>query len=381
MTKLRHWTTLILAPLWRWRWLLLFCLLFTIGYSVFSSAEVRSCFDDDALATSILNLKTANFGHGWPFIFEQRWGDDQDSLETWLIWSNVQKFAVVPLLLNLAIAIGLSLAATYFVAWRYAGSQRWQFRLAELLVVTFFVAGLFGVARRLESNFQHDERYLADQTTWHWSVTRQGPPTWYLRPFCDLRLVSEEAAYGLVVRDSGPPVPIMKRLRVMNHGEFNQIMIQAAQHGEGILGRVTILSISSGPLDDDGVAAILDWAPDCSELKLAGDDLFTDKAVAEITERMPRMRSLTLGSPYLTKQALQSLSGMTQLEMLDVNECADSVSPEDLQTLGGCSRLADLAVPFDLFKKSYSKSITTPSNRNINLSPSLNKLGVEPPWP
>lgn len=368
VSTLRSWTSLILGPLWRWKWLFLLCVVITGGYAIFSGVALRYPFGGNGFPRGLL-MQKANYGHGWPFIFAQRFVMPTDTLGAWKIWSDVHTFALASLLWNLAIAIAVSLTATCLVAWRFSGLRRWQFRLGELLVATFLIAGLFGVARRLESDFQQDERYLTSQTISYWAAIRFGPPTWYVRPFCDLHLVSAEAVDGRALYDFGAP------------DDFNQRIIQAVERGEKIRGRVSLLQITSNSLDDAGVAAIAAWAPRCEELELVGDNRFTDKAIVQIAQQLPKLRRLTLGSPNLTLESLPSLSRMPRLQFLTIHACSDAVSPAALNAIDGVTPLTRLEIPAHLYDQTGRKLITNTSGKSIYITPTLESLFGKQPSP
>ncbi|PQO47965.1 hypothetical protein [Blastopirellula marina] len=367
MTKLRHWTTLFLAPLWRWKWLFLACLLVSVSYGLGSVAVELLEFNFFAASVSASGSTPSTpviLRQGWPLVYLERAADREFAFRCWPIWRDVQSLHADRLALNLAVALGLSLALTYLVAWRLA---RWQFRLGDVLVATLLLGGVLGHSLHVEANYQADNSDLERLTRHHFDSDQSLiSPRWYLRPYRDLGLLSDRAAIPFDVEcyaDCGWDEVKCRKLNA------NRLLIREASNGRRLRSPLFELSITDMSLTDRGVAAMVRWAPSCEKLKLFPSDSFSDQSTALIAAAWPRLKEARLGSPQLTTASLQSLSQLRLAEKLAICDCSREVKPDDLQILARLPNLKLLGLPQVLFDQLTPEQQAEWKRRGVILHP------------
>ncbi|PQO47964.1 hypothetical protein [Blastopirellula marina] len=393
MNQLRQWTWLILAPLWRWKWLLLVCLLITLGYGLLSHGSISSSLPPTYPSSSYFSAlpsfypssypsaSLADYTHGWPYEYERRTFVDSKFPQPWRIWTNVTNFEFRKLLANLAIAIGVSLAFTYLVAWRVSQASRWQFRIGDLLALTVVIAAPLGLARYLDSNFRADQEYARsiDADGWRFRVDRNS--LWYARPLRDLGMVSDEASRLISISYSAPtgpntsyPTPAQadpKRAAAW--------LIAHADRGERIRQPIGTIDLERSVLNDRSIAALARWAPTSEELLVGGEAEFTDQATATIVAAWPRLTRLVLHSPQLTAASLRSITALSQLRDLELFEYSPHITPADLELLADMPNLHTLMVPHSLYVQITPQQHAAWEARSVNVRDAQPWLGEETP--
>lgn len=332
---LGKWIGIAISPLWRWKWLLLVCLLVTVGYALWSvvKANPNSFFTSDFIIT-----------HGWPFEYQVRTIDDNTGWRRWSIWSDITDFSPGAFFVNLSIAVGISVTLTYLAAWRF---QRRQFRLMDLLAATGVVGAILGYVLFVENRFQADQRLLGK--VWN-NYLESGPnrrtADWRLRPFRDLGIISSDALYPTYIDcyiDCG--------LEPARNPSANQVLIREANLGRQLRHPICSIRIEDESLTDAGIAALAQWAPTCEMLELHPDPALSDNATATIANAWPALKELKFGSPLLGQQSLDSLANLRQLERLALCDVSRELTPEDLHRLDRLPNLRLLGLPGFLFSQ------------------------------
>lgn len=343
MKSARQWLATLFTPLWRWKWLLLGCLIVSVSYGLCSVADELlqfNFFGGNFTASGSPPSSPILIQQGWPLVYLQRTSDQDVAYRCWPIWRDVQSLHADRLALNLAVALGVSLALTYLAAWRL---DRWQFRLGDVLVATLLLGGVLGHSLHVEANYQADKSDLERLTRHHFDSDQfLASPRWYLRPYRDLGLLSDGAAIPFDVEcyaDCGWDEVKCRKLNA------NRLLIREVSNGRRLRRPLYELSITDMSLTDRGVAALVRWAPSCEKLKLFPSDSFSDQSTALIAAAWPRLKEARLGSPQLTTASLQSLSQLRQAEKLAICDCSREVKPDDLQILARLPNLKLLGLP------------------------------------
>ncbi|MCC9607414.1 hypothetical protein LOC68_12890 [Blastopirellula sp. JC732] len=336
MTTLRKWMSFALTPLWRWKWLLLLLLGVTIGYALFSRGHeyhYQPWPNPGASWVVPPPPPHTEWGHGWPWKYEEREIPKPQIPQRWAIWSDVARFYWVRLVANLAIAVGLSLAFTYLIAWRLSGSNRWRFGLRDLLAATMMLGVVFGVARHYESAYQADQVYITEIAEQGWRIETQFVPIEHLRPLHDLGLLSDGAAHAVYVRHSRQ-YPSFERAETAR-----MALIRDANQGRRLYHSQLALSTGDIRVDDETIAALAKWAPNCQHLHLGYDGILSDRGVETLVAAWPNLQTLKIGSSFLTAKSLNALSQLSQLRRLDLHNASDAITADDLMQLQSAPQL------------------------------------------
>lgn len=338
----RQWIATLFTPLWRWKWLLLVCLIITGGYGLTSVSQQASEIIFPPLPSGMLGKAFAytRFGHGWPCEYVERRSTDDAWPSRWTIWSGVDSFHWGPLAVNLAVAAAVGVLLTYLVAWRFLRSYRWQFALSDLFALTILSAAFLGFARRLETNYQADQRYLQANASDCWDVQRDDAQMRHLRPLRDLGLLSDGTLYAVSIRHVRPSFTLP-----------NDWLLQEVNRGRCLRHPVASISIDDPSMRDDGIDALTQWAPSCSQVEIYGGPEFTDAGLRHAVTAWPRLQRLECGSPSLSAASLQSLAKLTELEHLLISDCSREVTPADLGCLDELPQLKRLSLPNFLYEQ------------------------------
>ncbi|MCC9607410.1 hypothetical protein LOC68_12910 [Blastopirellula sp. JC732] len=366
MTKLRQWTTFALAPLWRWKWLFLLCLAATLSYNLFAISDETSYNPDQVANLSRLQpCPVARYAsYGWPLHFERRMYSNVFSTSRRAIWTDVIWFSTWRGCVNVAVAIAISLLVTSIVAYRFASWRRWQFGIRDLGVLTIAIALLFAIGRHWESAYQVDRRYLESLQPHGIQVGRDYTESfWFRRPWRDAGLISSDAASPATLYFQLPS----KHRPGSVDPDMNQLLLDAAAQRRQIRHPIRWMSFQDVPLNDAGLAALGQIAPSSDRLHLTPSDDLTDQATATIVRAWPTLIDLKFGSPALTRQTLDTLQELPQLELLAIADCSGDVTPEDLQLLEELPHLRRLGLSESLLERMSPAQLRRWSDRGVEL--------------
>ncbi|PQO47966.1 hypothetical protein [Blastopirellula marina] len=322
MTKLRHWLSLILAPLGRRKWLLLVSL----------------------LATSYYAVKPANgflpgywLAHGWPLQCISR-ESNEFKLSPWIPFTRVTEFHLGPLLFNLTIAAAISLSLVYAWHWHCERNGSWRrFDLKELLLITLLLATGIGLTLRWRSQIAANEKYVEQLQEIGWFPFGRTPiPPWCLQPQYDAGLLGRQAWYHTFSLAWSPEQPDI---------DINRQMIEIVNRGETLPLQVFDLECDDPRLTDEGLAAISRWAPHCESLFFQSQASFSHLGLAEVARNMPRLNRLTLWSENLTDESIAEIGQMKNLTYLVLDDIDQRSHRESLEYLKKLPRLKDLQSP------------------------------------
>jgi len=257
------------------------------------------------------------FEHGWPGVYLRRstvyqgsapeWpesGVPWLSAEAWQFSAEGCDFRPATLALDAAAVLAVLAALGAAVEWRRRRHHRvWQFGLAEILLLTLFIAGLLGwyqhnrlqLEREKELAWYPDAEHNVD--TWvHGSVEYCGP-VWLRR----LAGASNLRAFYRVTEVSlGLPSLDDEQLR------------QRVQE-IGALPYLKSLEICSGQVTDAGLSHLAQL-PHLRELFLATSRV-TNAGLVHL-RGLRRLESLHLSGTAITDDGLKHLSGLTDLRSL-----------------------------------------------------------------
>ncbi|TWT33069.1 hypothetical protein [Blastopirellula retiformator] len=329
MTKLRKWILFALAPLWRCKWLLLVCLLITVGYGAGTFLTVANAsvtvYTPASLGTFI---SYTEIHYGWPLEYEVRQVDSSLPLHRWKLWANVQSFSGLKLAANALVALLTSLLITYATAWRRA-RWGWQFQLKELVALVALIAAVLAYAAHLRSVDLADQRYLADLQKRGWVAKRIHIP-WQRRPFRDLGLISENAAhqYWLTWENRSQGAFIDQALQFEpKSADVNQLLAEQARDPRRLSSRFIAATVNDPQLHGSGVEAFLNWTPSVSYLTLRGDQI-PGSSLAQIGQHCPHVKSLGIDMPLVQGPDLRGLESLHHLESLLIFNCDPDAGPE-----------------------------------------------------
>lgn len=330
------------------KWCLFALLLVTVAYGVGSVADRHA-------RTVYGNLPGDDIRHGWPVecIFRSStdalWAELQGR---WQPFAGIYKVEYGLLLFDLGVAAGLSLLLTHF--WHYHCTRRgqWQFSLKELFVVSIVLSIALGFYVKQRSDFDRETAYLAklEQEDW-WnckttpildsSCHYENSLPWFFRPLRDLGITRDEDwdKFDLgwnAYRRYTAPKNVNNVLKGMAPRPITFSFI------EGIY-------INDPQLNDEGIAALCAWAPDCATLNLYvsrwRESTVTDGGIACIAESMRHLRSFTLNGGSLTDAGVRNIATMKCLENLEVDDPRCTTTNAALPDLLKLPRLDSLRVP------------------------------------
>ncbi|PQO35172.1 hypothetical protein [Blastopirellula marina] len=369
MNRIRQWTWLILAPLWRWKWLFLVCLFITVTYgaATFRSEPNTSFTVYTPAFGPTISYTTVHYG--WPLEYAQREFDDSKPIRVWAFWERGQYSDLRRLAANLGLALLLAGLITHGVAWRFARKPRWQFQLKEVIVLVVVLSAILAYAVRLESVYRQDQQYLADLTKEGFAAGRTEIPA-LRRPLRDVGLISNDAAYQYWLQwnnhSQGELLDQMLQYQPKS-GDVNQLLRQQASGSRRLSNHFVAVTIDDDQLDDAGLAALLAWTPSGRFLNLRGEQL-SPHGLAQIAEQRPNLQILALYVPELDGDALEALAPLDNLESLLISDCDLAAGPAILRLAEQLPSLRYLSVP-ELVVASFSEEeIAALTRRGVSLT-------------
>lgn len=371
MNRIRAWLMLIFAPLWRWKWLLLVLLLITGGYATFAVSDVFVHKLMPATLTSVIvvgpTTPYTEITHGWPLEYETRYVPLPGPPAAWAKGGSLDSFHHWRLVTNLALAIGVSLLLTYLAAWRFTTGQCWQFRLVDLLALTVVIAAVLGWGRRWETNYQVDRAYLDSLAIQGCHATWVGKSIWYLRPLRDLGVVSRESLFPLELDLGAPYDPNSFEAKPFGPEYWEERLLQETSDGRRLRHPVSAITVFGGLRSDEGMDALVRWAPRCERFEFHRKNEFTDRSIQQIVASWPMLTELTLHGPNLTSQSIQSLSSLQRLEKLRIDSYSRELTIADLRPLLESPALREVYVPFFLERQLTKEEKERFADRGIDI--------------
>lgn len=334
MTRIRKCLTLILAPLWRWKWLLLVCLLATSLYACTAPREKKV----QSAPPSVSLVYRFWLSQGWPRQYVHRTSQNDD-LSPWTPQTHIQSFELAPLLSNLALSVLLSLLVVYAWDWHCRQNGKpWRFNLKELLLITLLVACGVGVTVYGRNQFRAGEDYLNSlaATGWQPFETTSIPP-WYLQPQYDCGLLGREKWS----HHTGVLWP-----QVRSAPDINGTVIPMAARGEQLPPYVEEIRVMNSYLTDEGADAICAWAPNCRRIYLFGTSSLSSEGLTQFAKEMPRLELFLLfGDATFSDESVKAISGMKNLRTLTMLDSQHQTSEKSLDHLKSLPNLQTVRLP------------------------------------
>ncbi|MCC9607411.1 hypothetical protein LOC68_12905 [Blastopirellula sp. JC732] len=324
MTKLRQWTTFAFAPLWRWKWL------FLISFLATSYCALTAIRDEPF---------PGYLEQGWPKRYSTRLSEPAEP-SPWLAFTCLEELDLPALVFNLSITLTLSLVIVY--AWhRHCerhGSWR-QFDLKELMLITLLLATGIGMTIHWRSRFLADQQYLHEisDVGWHPHLSQKKTPPWYLQPQYSCGLLGQRnwSHHHCIVWGPVAEVP-----------DINRATKLLVERGDRLPAHVTDLILNDSNLNDDGVAALSQWAPNCRELRIDSTTSISTAGFRQIRERMHRLELLLVnGDDKLSDECIQEIGKMRSLKFLVIVDTQEKTHVESLRYLRNLSHLEYVQPP------------------------------------
>jgi len=271
------------------------------------------------------------YEHGWPWTYMDRsailesyfwpcelsWVDWQ----AWCLFSGVTRFRPILLVLDGFVAILLVWLAGAAMEWRCRRLRRWQFTVAELLMLMLLLAGSLGYHRMQQIRYEQQEALIAKYESedarvfisayvgpkWWWKLFGPHPQSWW-------------GITDISVPSNTPAATVSELFSEIE--EFRHVqLVSISEHSVptdtfDALGRIRSLrrvNLRRVPLTDADWSHIADWRQ-LTELSLAGTTI-TNKGLEHIGG-LTNLESLNLSDMEIDDSALQHLSGLKNLRGL-----------------------------------------------------------------
>lgn len=320
------------TPLRRHRWMLVGCLLLFVGYGVFSLRN-----DDPAGIFGPIN--GYNYEQGWPWLYMSRNIPDSPPGPGWMgrvnLANGIQQIQGWPLLANLAVAVGLSLAVTCLWWLHCRKGKPWQVSLRELMLLALVFSVAAGGYVRMRDIYQEEFAYLKslEKQGWSLSSTSENIP-WYLQPLRDLNLIaSKDWQHHSLSWTSWS-------------GQTNRTLSQQVATGQRLSSFVSTVSITDPKCDDEALDLLGQWIPHCESVSLYRGSNITEDGIRRLGAGMPRLRSLLINMLEAEDELVAAFGEMKNLEDLTLYELGGLASqPSSLAPLRQLKYLKSVEFP------------------------------------
>ena len=320
----------LVRPLSRHRWVFLACLVATVAYAVLSLRHGST----EAYGHGFLF-----YDHGWPNEYLEREVAETVWAGRWRLFTGVDEFLWLPLMVNLAVALGLSSLLTYLWSFHRRHHRPWQFSLKELLLTTLVVSLTLGLYFKLRNDYDEEVACLEELESVGFSPRySSGYIPWYLQPVRDLGLTDDEDWSYRGVEWSYELDPIAQA------EDINQQL--AAQISEKRhMSFLRSVVIDDPRLTDHSLELLCRWAPNCKDLDIMNCPKVTDEGIASVASRLTELKSLNIEGMAVNDAMIRHIATMEKLESLRLNDLSKASGKEYLKRLLKLPRLQLLAIP------------------------------------
>ena len=306
------------------------------------------------------------YEHGWPNVYLIRVSDlgwEKNSSgqsgpiwsknsALWFIYEGIQYFYIWPLLVNIVIALGLSLLVVCL--WHLhcvINRKPWLFSTKEMLAVSIVLCIAFAALKTFRHKHDNEIAFLAEleRAGWRAGWTNDDLP-WYLRPLKELGIIKEE---DYEYRGASWPGGWAENLSTAEEfaeetENINNILTNLASK-QSRLWFVRDVSIADQRLDERGVQALCKLFPNCTTLYIGGYEnclpRITDREIVYLTSHLKNLQSLTIYDANLTDASVRHFAAMHKLRELAFDDKWKTTTNTSLKSLLALPYIHFLGVP------------------------------------